>query len=107
MNGGRQPAERGCPSHSSLVSSIEKDLQDIMDSLVLEEPASPGGKKPPAHGRSSLSPVVNGGGRCLLSPPPSPGATSGGSSYENTSPPFSPLSQDQTSTDQTSAPQTS
>ncbi|XP_076214651.1 pleckstrin homology-like domain family B member 1 isoform X8 [Aptenodytes patagonicus] len=92
VNGGRQPAERGCPSHSSLVSSIEKDLQDIMDSLVLEEPASPGGKKPPAHGRSPLSPVVNGGGRCLLSPPPSPGATSGGSSYENTSPPFSPLS---------------
>ncbi|XP_075579347.1 LOW QUALITY PROTEIN: pleckstrin homology-like domain family B member 1 [Pelecanus crispus] len=92
VNGGRQPAERGCPSHSSLVSSIEKDLQDIMDSLVLEEPASPGGKKPPARGRSPLSPVVNGGGRCLLSPPPSPGATSGGSSYENTSPAFSPLS---------------
>ncbi|XP_075377063.1 pleckstrin homology-like domain family B member 1 isoform X14 [Mycteria americana] len=92
VNGGRQPAERGCPSHSSLVSSIEKDLQDIMDSLVLEEPASPGGKKPPARGRSPLTPVVNGGGRCLLSPPPSPGATSGGSSYENASPPFSPLS---------------
>ncbi|XP_074972267.1 pleckstrin homology-like domain family B member 1 isoform X14 [Phalacrocorax aristotelis] len=92
VNGGRQPAEHGCPSHSSLVSSIEKDLQDIMDSLVLEEPASPGGKKPPACSRSPLSPVVNGGGRCLLSPPPSPGAMSGGSSYENTSPAFSPLS---------------
>ncbi|XP_054659230.1 pleckstrin homology-like domain family B member 1 isoform X11 [Grus americana] len=92
VNGGRQPAEPGCPSHSSLVSSIEKDLQDIMDSLVLEDPASTSGKKPPACGRSPLSPVVNGGGRCLLSPPPSPGATSGGSSYENASPPFSPLS---------------
>lgn len=92
MNGGRQPAERGSPSHSSLVSSIEKDLQDIMDSLVLEEPAAPAGKKTPARGRSPLSPVVNGGGRCLLSPPPSPGAASGGSSYENASPPFSPLS---------------
>lgn len=92
MNGGRQPSERGCPSHSSLVSSIEKDLQDIMDSLVLEEPASPGGKKPPARGRSPLSPMVNGGGRCLLSPPPSPGATSGGSSYENFSPLSSPAS---------------
>ncbi|XP_075298603.1 pleckstrin homology-like domain family B member 1 isoform X2 [Opisthocomus hoazin] len=92
VNGGRQPAERGCPSHSSLVSSIEKDLQDIMDSLVLEEPASPSSTKPPARGRSPLSPVVNGGGRCLLSPPPSPGAASGGSSYENASPPFSPLS---------------
>ncbi|KAM6191080.1 pleckstrin homology-like domain family B member 1 isoform 3-T3 [Sarcoramphus papa] len=92
VNGGRQPSEHGCPSHSSLVSSIEKDLQDIMDSLVLEEPASPGGKKPPARGRSPLSPVVNGGGRCLLSPPPSPGATSGGSSYENFSPLSSPAS---------------
>ncbi|CAM9816655.1 unnamed protein product [Bubo scandiacus] len=89
-NGGRQPSEHGCPSHSSLVSSIEKDLQDIMDSLVLEEPTFP--KKPPACGRSPLSPVVNGGGRCLLSPPPSPGATSGGSSYENFSPLSSPAS---------------
>ncbi|KAM9519681.1 pleckstrin homology-like domain family B member 1 isoform 10-T10 [Guaruba guarouba] len=92
VNGGHQPPEHGCPSHSSLVSSIEKDLQDIMDSLALEEPASPAGKKPPAHGRSPLSPVVNGGGRCLLSPPPSPGATSGGSSYENFSPLSSPAS---------------
>ncbi|XP_074783634.1 pleckstrin homology-like domain family B member 1 isoform X11 [Athene noctua] len=89
-NGGRQQSELGCPSHSSLVSSIEKDLQDIMDSLVLEEPASP--KKLPACGRSPLSPVVNGGGRCLLSPPPSPGAASGGSSYENYSPLSSPAS---------------
>ncbi|XP_062464550.1 pleckstrin homology-like domain family B member 1 isoform X14 [Pezoporus occidentalis] len=92
VNGGHQPPEHGCPSHSSLVSSIEKDLQDIMDSLVLEESASPAGKKPPARGRSPLSPVVNGGGRCLLSPPPSPGATSGGSSYENFSPLSSPAS---------------
>ncbi|KAM6334373.1 LOW QUALITY PROTEIN: pleckstrin homology-like domain family B member 1 [Alca torda] len=92
VNGGRQPAERGSPSHSSLVSSIEKDLQDIMDSLVLEEPVAPTSKKTPTCGRSPLTPVVNGGGRCLLSPPPSPGAASGGSSYENASPPFSPLS---------------
>ncbi|XP_064029433.1 pleckstrin homology-like domain family B member 1 isoform X6 [Pogoniulus pusillus] len=92
MNGGRQVSERGCASHSSLVSSIEKDLQDIMDSLVLEEPASPSGKKPAARGQSPLSPVVNGGGRCLLSPPPSPGAVSGGSSYENFSPLSSPAS---------------
>ncbi|KAM6107749.1 LOW QUALITY PROTEIN: pleckstrin homology-like domain family B member 1 [Pterocles gutturalis] len=92
VNGGRPAGERGCPSHSSLVSSIEKDLQDIMDSLALEEPTPPAGKKPPARGCSPLSPVVNGAGRCLLSPPASPGATSGGSSYENTSPHFSPLS---------------
>uniref|UniRef100_A0A8B9CCH5 Pleckstrin homology-like domain family B member 1 n=1 Tax=Anser brachyrhynchus TaxID=132585 RepID=A0A8B9CCH5_9AVES len=90
---GPQPAlkPRAQPSHSSLVSSIEKDLQDIMDSLVLEEPASPG-KKPSHRGQSPLCSMVNGGGRCLLSPPLSPGATSGGSSYENASPPFSPLS---------------
>ncbi|XP_023576902.1 pleckstrin homology-like domain family B member 1 isoform X9 [Octodon degus] len=86
-----QPATRGpsaCASHSSLVSSIEKDLQEIMDSLVLEEPVA-AGKKPAAT--SPLSPMAN-GGRYLLSPPTSPGAMSVGSSYENTSPAFSPLS---------------
>lgn len=85
------PAPRGpaaCASHSSLVSSIEKDLQDIMDSLVLGEPTA-AGSKPMAT--SPLSPVAN-GGRYLLSPPTSPGAMSMGSSYENTSPAFSPLS---------------
>ncbi|XP_032495048.1 LOW QUALITY PROTEIN: pleckstrin homology-like domain family B member 1 [Phocoena sinus] len=86
-----QPATQGpsaCGSHSSLVSSIEKDLQEIMDSLVLEEPGA-AGKKPAAT--SPLSPMAN-GGRYLLSPPNSPGAMSVGSSYENTSPAFSPLS---------------
>ncbi|XP_020142309.1 pleckstrin homology-like domain family B member 1 isoform X8 [Microcebus murinus] len=86
-----QPATRGpsaCASHSSLVSSIEKDLQEIMDSLVLEEPGA-ASKKPAAT--SPLSPMAN-GGRYLLSPPISPGAMSVGSSYENTSPAFSPLS---------------
>ncbi|XP_053819294.1 pleckstrin homology-like domain family B member 1 isoform X3 [Vidua chalybeata] len=92
VNGAHQLSERGCHSHSSLVSSIEKDLQDIMDSLALEESTSPGIQKPPACGRSPLSPVVNGGGRCLLSPPSSPGAASGGSSYENFSPLSSPAS---------------
>ncbi|KAM9078632.1 pleckstrin homology-like domain family B member 1 isoform 3-T6 [Megaptera novaeangliae] len=86
-----QPAAQGpsaCGSHSSLVSSIEKDLQEIMDSLALEEPGA-AGKKPAAT--SPLSPMAN-GGRYLLSPPTSPGAMSVGSSYENTSPAFSPLS---------------
>ncbi|XP_059563701.1 pleckstrin homology-like domain family B member 1 isoform X9 [Myotis daubentonii] len=86
-----QPAAQGpaaYASHSSLVSSIEKDLQEIMDSLVLEDPGA-GGKKPAAT--STLSPMAN-GGRYLLSPPTSPGAMSVGSSYENTSPAFSPLS---------------
>ncbi|XP_015739464.1 pleckstrin homology-like domain family B member 1 isoform X8 [Coturnix japonica] len=90
VNGSRQLPARE-PSHSSLVSSIEKDLQDIMDSLVLEDPVS-SSKKPPSRGQSPHCPMVNGGGRCLLSPPLSPGAASGGSSYENASPPFSPLS---------------
>ncbi|XP_054448331.1 pleckstrin homology-like domain family B member 1 isoform X7 [Pteronotus mesoamericanus] len=86
-----QPAHQGpsaYASHSSLVSSIEKDLQDIMDSLVLEEPGATC-KKPAAT--SPLSPMAN-GGRYLLSPATSPGTMSVGSSYENTSPAFSPLS---------------
>ncbi|XP_029301913.1 pleckstrin homology-like domain family B member 1 isoform X2 [Cottoperca gobio] len=89
------PGERAQSEHSAIVSSIEKDLQDIMDSLVMDDPqpSSPEGKhegQPIPH--SPLSPMVNGGGRYLLSPPTSPGAMSVGSSYENTSPPFSPLS---------------
>ncbi|XP_075330247.1 pleckstrin homology-like domain family B member 1 isoform X11 [Odontesthes bonariensis] len=91
------PGESVQSEHSAIVSSIEKDLQEIMDSLVMDDPQPssseaknpPGGKSIP---HSPLSPMVNGGGRYLLSPPTSPGAMSVGSSYENTSPPFSPLS---------------
>ncbi|XP_050778034.1 pleckstrin homology-like domain family B member 1 isoform X4 [Gopherus flavomarginatus] len=79
------------PSHSSLVSSIEKDLQDIMDSLVMEDSSSPR-RKLSAHAQSPVSSVVNGGGHYFLSPPLSPGAMSVGSSYDNASPPFSPVS---------------
>ncbi|XP_044210627.1 pleckstrin homology-like domain family B member 1 isoform X12 [Thunnus albacares] len=91
------PGERVQSEHSAIVSSIEKDLQDIMDSLVMDDPqpSSSEAKKPPGGQpipHSPLSPMVNGGGRYLLSPPTSPGAMSVGSSYENTSPPFSPLS---------------
>ncbi|XP_041851588.1 pleckstrin homology-like domain family B member 1 isoform X7 [Melanotaenia boesemani] len=89
--------ERVQSEHSAIVSSIEKDLQEIMDSLAMDDPQpSPSEAKKPPGGqsipRSPLSPVVNGGGKYLLSPPTSPGAMSVGSSYENTSPPFSPLS---------------
>ncbi|KAF7654890.1 hypothetical protein LDENG_00063720 [Lucifuga dentata] len=68
-----------------------------MDSLVMDDeiPSSSEAKKPPGSHpipHSPLSPMVNGGGRYLLSPPTSPGAMSVGSSYENTSPAFSPLS---------------
>ncbi|XP_008295116.1 pleckstrin homology-like domain family B member 1 isoform X1 [Stegastes partitus] len=91
------PGERVQSEHSAIVSSIEKDLQEIMDSLVMDDPqpSSSEAKKPPGGQsitHSPLSPMVNGGGRYLLSPPTSPGAMSVGSSYENTSPPFSPLS---------------
>lgn len=100
VNGNHQPplneASSNQPSRSqatpsSLVSSIEKDLQDIMDSLVMEDATTPS-KKQAANVQSPLSPMVNGGGRYLLSPPLSPGAMSVGSSYDNMSPPFSPLS---------------
>ncbi|XP_056330472.1 pleckstrin homology-like domain family B member 1 isoform X11 [Danio aesculapii] len=88
--------ERVRPEHSAIVSSIEKDLQDIMDSLVMDDPqpSSSESKKPSSQSisQSPLSPMLNGGGRFLLSPPTSPGAMSVGSSYENNSPPFSPLS---------------
>lgn len=68
-----------------------------MDSLAMDDPqpSSSEARKPQsghAIPHSPLSPMVNGGGRYLLSPPTSPGAMSVGSSYENTSPPFSPLS---------------
>ncbi|XP_029430136.1 pleckstrin homology-like domain family B member 1 isoform X13 [Rhinatrema bivittatum] len=82
--------ERAQVAHSSLVSSIEKDLQDIMDSLVIEDLSS-SGKKVSAMAQSPLSPMVNGSGH-YLSPPMSPGAMSVGSSYDNASPAFSPLS---------------
>ncbi|KAG7479279.1 hypothetical protein JOB18_022160 [Solea senegalensis] len=91
------PGERIQSEHSAIVSSIEKDLQDIMDSLIMDDPQpSSLESKKPSGGQliphSPLSPMLNGGGRYLLSPPTSPGAMSVGSSYENTSPPFSPLS---------------
>ncbi|XP_063348514.1 pleckstrin homology-like domain family B member 1 isoform X8 [Pelmatolapia mariae] len=106
VNGNHQPSPAQCPpapgekvqsEHSAIVSSIERDLQEIMDSLVMDDPqpSSSDAKKPPggqSAAHSPLSPMVNGGGRYLLSPPTSPGAMSVGSSYENTSPPFSPLS---------------
>ncbi|XP_019716782.1 pleckstrin homology-like domain family B member 1 isoform X2 [Hippocampus comes] len=93
----QETSERVQSEHSAIVSSIEKDLQDIMDSLVMDdlEPCSSEDKKPPGDQpvtHSPLLPMVNGGGRYLLSPPTSPGAMSMGSSYDNTSPPFSPLS---------------
>ncbi|XP_040280681.1 pleckstrin homology-like domain family B member 1 isoform X11 [Bufo bufo] len=77
------------PSHTSLVSSIEKNLQDIMDSLVLERPTSPV-RKLSQSSTHSLSCLSNGGSRRMLSPPTSPFSSNSG--YENafTSPLSSP-----------------
>ncbi|KAM4015930.1 pleckstrin homology-like domain family B member 1 isoform 5-T5 [Anomaloglossus baeobatrachus] len=77
------------PSHTSLVSSIEKNLQDIMDSLVLERPTSPV-RKLSQSSTHSLSCLSNGASRRMLSPPTSP--LSSNSGYENafTSPLSSP-----------------
>ncbi|XP_069597127.1 pleckstrin homology-like domain family B member 1 isoform X1 [Ranitomeya imitator] len=77
------------PSHTSLVSSIEKNLQDIMDSLVLERSTSPI-RKLSQSSTHSLSCLSNGGSRRMLSPPTSP--LSSNSGYENafTSPLSSP-----------------
>ncbi|XP_066513422.1 pleckstrin homology-like domain family B member 1 isoform X2 [Hoplias malabaricus] len=98
LNGNHQPVpnERVRPGHGTLVRSIEKDLQDIMDSLTMSDSqASSSEASKLSHypiPQSPLSPMLNGGGRYLLSPPTSPGAMSVGSSYENATPPFSPVS---------------
>ncbi|XP_076130314.1 pleckstrin homology-like domain family B member 1 isoform X3 [Alosa pseudoharengus] len=99
LNGNHQPGGRGGgrPGQGTLVRSIEQDLQDIMDSLVMDDAQSSTSaeSRKLAHNpipQSPLSPVTNGGGRFPASSPTSPGAMSVGSSYENNSPPFSPLS---------------
>ncbi|XP_017315969.1 pleckstrin homology-like domain family B member 1 isoform X8 [Ictalurus punctatus] len=98
LNGNHQPVphERVRPGHGPLAGSIEKDLQDIMDSLTMNDSqvSSTEIGKHPEHSipQLPLSPMFNGGGRYLLSSPASPGAMSVGSSYENTTPPFSPIS---------------
>uniref|UniRef100_A0AAY5F6E6 FHA domain-containing protein n=1 Tax=Electrophorus electricus TaxID=8005 RepID=A0AAY5F6E6_ELEEL len=73
------PCERALLDHSAMVSSMEKDLQDIMDSLIMDDPQVPSSselkmRSVPHTDHSSLSPMLNGGGRYLLSPPTSPGA---------------------------------
>ncbi|KAM9299141.1 pleckstrin homology-like domain family B member 1 [Gastrophryne carolinensis] len=73
--------QNSIPSHTSLVSSIEKNLQDIMDSLVLEGP-TPLSRKTSQSSIHNISSMSNGGSRrCLLSPPTSPLSCNSG--YEN------------------------
>ncbi|XP_031428313.1 pleckstrin homology-like domain family B member 1 isoform X2 [Clupea harengus] len=99
LNGNHQTGGRegGRPGHGTLVRSIEKDLQDIMDSLAMDDAQSSTSAEPRKlpHNpipQSPLSPMMNGGGRFPMCSPTSPGAMSVSSSYENNSPPFSPLS---------------
>uniref|UniRef100_A0A4W4FYM2 FHA domain-containing protein n=1 Tax=Electrophorus electricus TaxID=8005 RepID=A0A4W4FYM2_ELEEL len=82
LNGTDQPVppERAHPGHGTLVRSIEKDLQDIMDSLSMSDSqasSSECGKL--SHlpiPQSPLYPMLNGAGPHLVSPPVSPGTTS-------------------------------
>ncbi|XP_041425182.1 pleckstrin homology-like domain family B member 1 isoform X6 [Xenopus laevis] len=89
LNGSRDAAySRTVPSHTSLVSSIEKNLQDIMDSLVLEGPA-PLSRKLSQTSLNHITPMTNGESRrYMVSPPTSPPYSNSG--YDNTFP--SPLS---------------
>lgn len=80
LNGSRDGYQTSIPSHTSLVSSIEKNLQDIMDSLVIEAP--PLTRKVSQTSIHSISSMPNGRSqRCLVSPPTSP--LSSNSGYEN------------------------
>ncbi|XDV20847.1 hypothetical protein PO909_026068 [Leuciscus waleckii] len=94
LNGNHLPVnDRSRPGHGTLVRSIEKDLQDIMNSLSMDE----GQISSSEHCKKACYPISqsampNGGGHSLVSPPTSPGALSVSSSYENTSLPFSPIS---------------
>ncbi|XP_039515178.1 pleckstrin homology-like domain family B member 1 isoform X3 [Pimephales promelas] len=90
LNGNYPPVnEQSRPGHGTLVRSIEKDLQDIMNSLSMDE----GQTSSSEHCKKAhQSAMLNGGGQSLVSPPNSPGALSVSSIYENTSLPFSPIS---------------
>ncbi|XP_062844482.1 pleckstrin homology-like domain family B member 1 isoform X9 [Trichomycterus rosablanca] len=97
-NGNNQPAphKRVHPGHSTMTHSIDKDLQNIMNSLTMTDSnfSSLVAGKLSEHPipQSPLSPMSNGGGRYACASPTSPGAMSVGSSYENTTPPFTPIS---------------
>ncbi|XP_016380247.1 pleckstrin homology-like domain family B member 1 isoform X7 [Sinocyclocheilus rhinocerous] len=94
LNGNHLPLhERPHPGHGTLVRSIEKDLQDIMNSLNMDEGQTSSSEQcKKARHPIPQSAMLNGSGHSLVSPPTSPGILSVSSSYENTSPAFSPLS---------------
>ncbi|XP_042611865.1 pleckstrin homology-like domain family B member 1 isoform X10 [Cyprinus carpio] len=94
VNGNHLPLhEEPRPGHGTLVRCIEKDIQDIMNSLSMDEGQTSSSEqcKKKRH-PIPQSAMLNGSGHSLVSPPTNPGTLSVSSSYENTSPPFSPLS---------------
>ncbi|TRY83957.1 hypothetical protein DNTS_006534 [Danionella cerebrum] len=93
LNGNHHPMhERSHPGPGTLVRSIEKDLQDIMNSLSMDDGQTSSNEQcKTSQCPIPQSAVPNGGDLGLISPPSSLGTLSGSSSYENTSPPFSPL----------------
>ncbi|KAI2664690.1 Pleckstrin homology-like domain family B member 1 [Labeo rohita] len=94
LNGNHLPLhEQPRPGHGTLVRNIEKDLQDIMSSLTMDEGQTSSSEQcKKARHPIPQSAMLNGSGHSLVSPPTSPGTLSVSSSYENASPPFSPLS---------------
>uniref|UniRef100_A0A673JI52 FHA domain-containing protein n=1 Tax=Sinocyclocheilus rhinocerous TaxID=307959 RepID=A0A673JI52_9TELE len=68
---------RPCPGHGTLVRSIEKDIQDIMNSLTMDEGQTSSSEqcKKKRH-PIPQSAMLNGSGHGLVSPPTSPGTLS-------------------------------
>uniref|UniRef100_A0A8C2Q6K4 Pleckstrin homology-like domain family B member 1 n=1 Tax=Cyprinus carpio TaxID=7962 RepID=A0A8C2Q6K4_CYPCA len=94
LNGNHLPLqERPRPGHGTPVRSVEKDLQDIMNSLTMAEGQTSSSEQcKKARHPIPKSAMLNGSGHSLVSHPTSPGTLSVSSSYENTSPPFPHLS---------------
>lgn len=85
--------EKTRAGHGTLVHSIEKDFQDIMSSLSMDETQTSSYEhRKHTHHPIPQSAMLNGGGHTLVSSPTSPSAMSVNSCYENTSLPFSPVS---------------
>ncbi|XP_052412648.1 pleckstrin homology-like domain family B member 1 isoform X1 [Carassius gibelio] len=98
LNGNHLPLqERPRPGQGTLVRSIDKDLHDIMNSLTMDEGQTYSSEqcknaRHPIPKSAQRELMLNGSGHSLVSHPASPGTLSVSSNYENTSPPFSPLS---------------
>ncbi|XP_056601600.1 pleckstrin homology-like domain family B member 1 isoform X3 [Triplophysa dalaica] len=94
LNGNPLPVhEKTRAGHGTLVHSIEKDFQNIMSSLSMDETQTSSYEhRKHTHHPIPQSAMLNGGGHTLVSSPTSPSAMSVNSCFENTSLPFSPVS---------------